>query len=66
MRTAWNTIFVYGIINIFQRKFVTQRYKSSFKVQVMEQAFIDFNGVKGSISKKRFGIYKRMFPEKIL
>ena len=66
MRTAWNTIFVYGIINIFQRKFVTQRDKSTFKMQVMKKAFIDFNGIKSGISKKSFGIYKRMFVEKIL
>lgn len=33
-------------------------------MQVMKKAFIDFNGIKSGISKKSFGIYKRMFVKK--
>lgn len=66
MRTAGNTIIIYGVINPFDFKFVFQRDICFFKGCFLKQIFINLYGIESGIPQKRSGIDKRMFQEEIL
>ena len=65
MRTAGDTVSIDSIIDPLNRKLCFQRNKSSLKTDIFKKGFVDFNGIKGSISKKSFWIDQRMFLKKI-
>ena len=58
MRTAGDTVSIDSIIDPLNRKLCFQRNKSSLKTDIFKKGFVDFNGIKGSISKKSFWISK--------
>ena len=64
VRTEGNTIFIDSIVNPFDGKRCFQRNKSFLESDFLKEGFVDFDGVKGCVSKKSLRFNKRMFPEK--
>ena len=65
VRTEGNTIFIDSIVNPFDGKRCFQRNKSFLESDFLKEGFVDFDGVKGCVSKKSLRFNKRMFPEKV-
>lgn len=64
MQTTWNTIFIQSVASSFHGQFDSERNKGLVESGVSEKGFIDFDGIKGDIPKKRFWLNQRVFPEK--
>ena len=65
VRKEGNTIFIDSIVNPFDGKRCFQRNKSFLESDFLKEGFVDFDGVKGCVSKKSLRFNKRMFPEKV-
>ena len=65
MRTAGNAVFIYSIVSPFYGELCLQGDKSLLKSNFFKEGLVDFNGIKGGISKKGLRFNKRMFLEEI-
>lgn len=65
MRAARDTIFVNGAAHSFHGKSYSERDKGLMESDLSEKRFVDFNGIKGCIPKKRLWLSQRMLLEKI-
>ena len=65
VRTAGNAVFIYSIVSSFYGELCLQGDKSLLKSNFFKEGLVDFNGIKGGISKKGLRFNKRMFPEKV-
>ena len=66
MRTAGNAVFIYSIVSPFYGELCLQGDKSLLKSNFFKEGLVDFNGIKGGISKKSLRFNKRMFLEEMM
>ena len=66
MRTAGNAVFIYSIVSLFYGELCLQGDKSLLKSNFFKEGLVDFNGIKGGISKKSLRFNKRMFLEEMM